>query len=71
LLICLEEIPEDMEIVGVASDTSAEVGDWEEVERRDSVVNEIDSGRNVGRLHRMSVDWGVRTSVISHGFKGA
>jgi hypothetical protein len=34
------------------------------------VVNEINSGRNVRGLHRVRVDWGGRTAVISHGFEG-
>jgi hypothetical protein len=71
LLFRLEEVPEGMEMVDVASGVDAKVGDWGEVERRDSVVNEIDSGRNVRGLHRMSVDWGGKTAVNSRGCEGA
>jgi len=35
--------------------------------RRDSVVEAVNLGRNVKRLHQVSLDTGGRTAVVSYG----
>jgi len=73
LLFRIEDVPEDvlrpddMDTGVVVFDVHANMNKEDVFKRRDSVVESVDLGGNVKRLHQVSLDTGGRTAVISYG----
>ena len=73
MLFRIEDVPEDvlkpddMDTGAVVFNLHPDINKEDVFKRRDSVVEVVNPGRNVKRLHQVSLDTGGRTAVISYG----